>query len=336
VSEAVTTTVRPGAGASRWHQALTVGSVYLFVLALLALGRLISPEFWSAGNLLLVVKDVSILGIVAVGLAFVTLSGHYVDLSIPAIMACSGIVSVYVLPAGLPLALLAGLATGAALGLINGLVVGYLRLNPILWTLAAMSVFDGVTRWAYGGKWVYADRTTASGAAFAGLYRGDWLALVPVSVVLFALVAGAGHLVMRHTGYGRKLKLTGAAYEVARLSGVGVRGAVMTAFLLSGVTSALGGIIKTSLNMYGDVEIGLTYDFQGITAVVIGGVTLAGGRGTMVGVIGGVLVIGLLGRILPLIPGIGQDEQFIIRGLIFVAVVGINLYALRRTGRSDV
>lgn len=321
---------------ARLRQALTVGSVYVFVAALLVAGRLISDGFWSAENLLLVVKDVSILGIVAVGCAFITMSGHYVDLSIPAIMACSGIVAVYTLEAGLAASLAAGLATGAALGLVNGLMVGYLRLNPILWTLAAMAVFDGVTRWAYGGKWVYVGETTGPGVAFAGLYRGDWLGFVPVSVVLFAAMAAAGHVLMRHTGYGRRVRMTGAAYEVARLSGIRVRRTVMLAFLLSGLASALGGIIKTSLNMYGDVEIGLTYDFQAITAVVIGGVALAGGRGTMAGVIGGVLVIGLLGRILPLVPGVGQDEQFIIRGLVFIAAVGINMAALRRSGRSDV
>ncbi len=320
---------------ARWHRFLAVGSVYLFVGALLIAGRLIWDDFWSAHNLLLTIKDVSILGIVAVGCAFITMSGHYVDLSIPAIMAVAGIVAVSLLPAGFAVALLGGIATGAALGLVNGLMVGYLRLNPILWTLAAMSIFDGITRWAYGGKWVYIEKTTAAGAAFADLYRGNWAGGVPVSVALLALVAAAGYVLMRHTGYGRQLKLTGAAYEVARLSGVRVRRTVMTAFLLSGIASALGGMIKTSLNMYGDVAIGLTYDFQAITAVVIGGVTLAGGRGMMVGVMGGVLVIGLLGRILPLIPGIGQDEQFIIRGLIFIAAVGINVAVLRRAGRSD-
>jgi ribose/xylose/arabinose/galactoside ABC-type transport system permease subunit len=309
--------------------------VYLFVVALLIVGPLISPGFWSAQNLLLVVKDVAVLGIVAVGVSFITLSGHYVDLSIPALMACSGIVAVYALPLGFGVALLAGLAMGGALGLINGLMIGYLRLNPILWTLAAMSVFDGLARWAYGGQWVYANQDTASGTLFAALYRGRWFGYVPVAVVLFALVAVAGDFLMRHTGYGRQLKVTGASYEAARLSGINVRRTVMLAFLISGLTAALGGLIKTSFNMYGDVEIGLTYDFQAITAVVIGGVTLAGGRGTMAGVIGGVLVIGLLGRILPLIPGIGQDQQFIIRGLIFVAAVGLNMRALRRAGRSD-
>ena len=321
--------------AKRWSGALGVGSVYLFVVALLVLGRLISPGFWTGDNLLQVVKDVSILGIIAVGVAFIALSGHYVDLSIPAIMACSGIVAVYALPLGFAVALLAGVMTGGALGLVNGFMVGYLRLNPILWTLAGMSVFDGVTRWAYGGKWVYVKEGTPAGAQFAALYRGEWFGFVPVTVALFALVAVAGEFLMRRTGFGKQLKFTGASYEAARLTGINVRRTVLLAFLISGFTAALGGIVKTSFSKYGDVEIGLTYDFQAITAVVIGGVTLAGGRGTMPGVIGGVLVIGLLGRILPLIPGIGQDEQLIIRGLIFVAAVGLNMLSLRRAGRSD-
>ena len=214
-------------------------------------------------------------------------------------------------------------------------MVGYLRLNPILWTLAAMSLFDGITRWAYGGQWLYVQQETAAGAEFAALYRGQWFGFLPVTVALFILVAVLGEFLMRRTGYGRQLKFTGAAYEVARLSGMHVRWTVLLAFLISGLTAALGGIVKTSFSKYGDVETGLTYDFQALTAVVIGGVTLAGGRGSMPGVIGGVLVMGLLGRILPLIPGVGQDEQFAIRGLLFVGVVGLNMLALRRAGRSD-
>lgn len=329
------TGVPADAGRHRRVRLAGLGSVYLLVLALLLLGRLISTDFWSAANLLQTVKDVSILGIVAVGLSFITLSGHYVDLSIPALMACSGIVAVYALPLGLVAALAAGLATGGVLGWLNGFMVGHLRLNPILWTLAAMSVFDGVTRWAYGGQWAYVPADTPAGRAFAALYRGNWLGAVPVTVLLFAVVALVGDVLMRRTGYGRRLKFVGAAPEAARLSGIRVNRTVMLAFVISGVASALGGIIKTSFNLYGDVEIGLTYDFQAVTAVVIGGVTLAGGRGSVPGVIGGVLVIGLLGRILPLIPGVGQDEQFIIRGIIFMLAVGLNMYALRRSGRSD-
>ncbi len=326
---------RSGAIPSRTSGLLRVGGVYGFVLVLLATGRLLSDDFWAPTSLFQLVKDVSILGIVAVGVSFITMSGNYVDLSIPAIMATSGIAAVCALPAGLPVAVTAALAVGVAIGLLNGWMVGGLKLNPILWTLAAQSIIDGAVRWAYGGKWVYARADTPAGAAFAGLYRGEVAGGIPLAVLIFAAAAAAGHVLMHRTGYGRRLKMTGAAPEAARLAGIGVRRVVLAAFVLSGVASAVAGLVKTSFTMYGDVEIGLTYDFQAVTAVVLGGVTLAGGRGSVAGVIGGVLVIGLLGRILPLVPGIGQDEQYIIRGVIFMTVVGLNMYALRRTGRSD-
>jgi ribose/xylose/arabinose/galactoside ABC-type transport system permease subunit len=318
----------------RWQQWLGVGGVYLFVVALLLAGRAISADFWARDNLLQTVQDVSILGIVASGLAFITYSGHFVDLSIPVQMAVAGIVAAFLLPSGLWIALLAGLVAGTLLGLLNGLVVGYLRLNPILWTLAALALVDGITRWAYGSTWKYADETTAAGQAFVGLYRARVLG-VPLTVVVFAGVALAGWFLLRHTGFGRRLKLVGAACEAARTSGVPVARTVALAFALSGCTAALGGLLKTSLNKYGDVEIGLGYDFQAITAVVIGGMPLAGGRGSMVGVVGGVLVIGLLGRILPLVPGVTQDHQLMVRGLLFVVVVGWSQWLLRRGGRDD-
>jgi ribose/xylose/arabinose/galactoside ABC-type transport system permease subunit len=309
------------------------GGVYLFVVGLLVLGRLVSPDFWSAGNLVEVVQDVSILGMVSLGLAFVTYGGQMVDLSIPVQMSVAGIVAVALLGAGIVPALLGGLAVGTLLGLLNGLVVGYLRVNPILWTLAALSLADGVTRWAYGGKWIYADGAQAGGRAFIALYRSAVLG-VPLCVWVFAALALAAHALQRHTVFGRQLKLTGAAYEAARLSGVPVRRRLMLAFALSGLTAALAGLFQTSLNKYGDVEIGLGFDFQAITAVVLGGVPLGGGRGSMGGVVGGVLVVGLLGRVLPL-AGCGQDMMLVVRGLLFIAVVGLSQWQLRRGGRDD-
>jgi len=321
--------------ASRLGQWLSVGGVYVFVAALLMVGRCVSSQFFAPDKFMSMVQDVSILGVIAVGVAFITYSGHYVDLAIPAIMSCSGIVAISLLPHGLPAALAAGLATGVLVGAINGAVVGYLRLNPIIWTLAVLSVLDGGIRWWFGGRQIYADadKTTSAGADFVKLY-GHQLGGVPLIVVILLVAAAAGMFVMRWTGFGRRLKLTGANYDTARLTGVNVRRTVMMAFMISGFTSAMGGILLTSLNKVGNAEVGLTYDFQAITAVVLGGVTLAGGRGGMLGVLGGVLVIGLLGKIMPLM-GVSQDMQKVVQGLIFIAVVGLNMYSLRRSGRDD-
>lgn len=313
--------------------ARSLGGVYLFVFGLLLLGRVVSADFWSPGNLLQVVQDVAILGMVSVGLAFVTYSGQFVDLAIPVQMSVAGIVAVALLPLGIAPALVIGVLVGGLLGLLNGLVVGYLRLNPILWTLAAMSLTDGLTRWAYGGKWIYAGDDSAAGRAFIALYRAS-VGGVPLSVLVFAGLALAAQLVLRHSAYGRQLKLTGAAYEAARQSGIPVRRHILTAFALSGLCAALAGLFQTSFNKYGDVEIGLGFDFQAVTAVVLGGVTLAGGRGSIGGVVGGVLVLALLGRILPLLR-VGQDQMLVVRGLLFVVVVGLSQWQLRRGGRDD-
>jgi ribose/xylose/arabinose/galactoside ABC-type transport system permease subunit len=309
--------------------------VYVFVVALLVLGRVLDPTFWTGTELLRVVGDVAILGIVAVGVGFITLSGHYVDLSIPGIMGISGIVSVLLLPYGFAAAIVAGMATGATLGLINGAVVGVLRLNPIIWTLASMSLMDGATRWACGGMWRYVPEDLPVGATFDAIYRGQILGVVPVSVALFAVAAVLAHFLLNRTVYGRQVMLTGASYDAARMTGVNVGRVVMLAFVFSGLMAALAGIVKTSLTKYGDIEIGLTYDFQAITAVVLGGTALAGGRGGIAGILGGVLVIGLLGRILPLIHGVGQDEQLAIRGVLFIVVVALGARALRKAGRSE-
>lgn len=315
-------------------QWLGVGGVYVFVAALLVLGRCVSSQFFSPDKFMGVIQDVSILGVIAVGVAFITYSGHYVDLAIPAIMSCSGIVAISMLPHGLGVALSAGLATGVLVGAINGAVVGYLRLNPIIWTLAVLSVLDGGIRWWFGGRQIYADADkTLAGEEFVKLY-GQKVGALPLIVVILLSTAVAGMFVMRWTGFGKRLKLTGANYEAARLTGINVRWTVMAAFMISGFTAAIGGILLTSLNKVGNAEVGLTYDFQAITAVVLGGVTLAGGRGGMPGVLGGVLVIGLLGKILPLM-GVSQDQQKIVQGLIFIAVVGLNMYSLRRSGRDD-
>jgi ribose/xylose/arabinose/galactoside ABC-type transport system permease subunit len=324
------------AGAARsWQRWAGLFGAYIFVAVLLVLGRILSPDFLTAGNLLQVVRDVAILGIVAVGVGFITVSGHYVDLSIPTIMAVSGIVSVALLPYGFCVAIIAGLIAGGVLGWVNGAAVGYLRLNPILWTLVAYGLMDGVTRWAYGGVWIYAHKDTPAGALFEGIYRANLLGVFPLGVALLAGAALAAHLILHNTVYGRHLVLTGSSYEVARMTGVNVRRVVMLAFVFSGLMAGLAGIVKTSLNMYGDVEIGITYDFQAITAVVLGGMALSGGRGSITGIIGGVLVIGLLGRILPLIPGIGQDEQLAIRGALFIAIVALSARSLRKAGRSE-
>ena len=164
-------------------------------------------------------------------------------------------------------------------------------------------------------------------------------ALVPLPVAVLIVAAAAGYVLMRRTGYGERIKLTGSSYEVARLTGVNVRRVVATAFVISSAASAVAGILLTSFNKVGAVYIGEGYDFKTITAVVLGGMTLSGGRGTIAGVLGGVLVIALMNNVMSLVRigdfVIGEFPKNIVQGAVFILVVGIHSYSRRRTGTDD-
>jgi ribose/xylose/arabinose/galactoside ABC-type transport system permease subunit len=326
-------------GKERLHGILNTAGVYVLVLALFAVGCLISSEFLTQRNFLNTLGAAALPGIVAVGVSFVTYSRHYVDLSIPGIMALSGIVAVSALPFGFVASITAGLAVGVTIGLVNGLVVGYLRLNPIIWTLAMMSVLSGVIRKAYAGRQVYPDEATAAGSAFLNLYHTRVFGCLPLPIALLAITAAVGTVIMWKTGFGARLKLTGSSYEVARMTGVHVPRTIMTAFVICSVGSSIAGILLTSFNRVGAQYIGKGYDFDAITAVVIGGMTLTGGRGNVPGVVGGVIVIALLNNIMSLVKigdfTIGSFEKAIIQGAIFILVVGINSYFQRRSGLDD-
>ena len=327
------------AAGNRLYEILGALGAYVLVAALFGLGCLISGEFLTPQNLMNTVQAVTLLGIVAVGVAFITYSQHYVDLSIPGIMALSGIVAVSLLPYGIAASLGGGLAAGLAVGLINGCVIGYLRLNPIIWTLAMMSVLSGVIRKAYAGKQVYPDPATAAGKAFLDLYHLDLCGFLSLPVALLIVLAIVALALMWKTCFGAQLKLAGSSYEVARMTGVNVRRAVMAAFVISSATSAAAGILLTSFNKVGAQYVGRGYDFAAITAVVIGGTTLAGGRGGILGVIGGVMVIALLSSVLSLVRigdfTFGEFEKAIVQGVVFILVVGAGSYSRRKSGLGD-
>lgn len=317
-----------------WKQLLDRMGIYVALLVLFPVGLLISPDFASSSNLLQVVHAVSLLGIVATGCAFITYSGHYVDLSIPAIMAFAGLVAVSALPYGIMAALGAGISAGLLIGLINGYVIGYLRLNPIIWTLAMAFFLDGFMRWVYGGNQIYPDATTAAGAQFINLARGDLMPGVPFISVLWLGVAIGGHQLLKRSRFGAQVELTGAAYDVAASSGINTNRITLSCLIISAFTSALGGILLTSLAKQGTFNTGFGYDFNAITAIVLGGVMLSGGKGTIIGVAGGTLFIGLLSNIMTL-AGMSYFSQLMLKGIVFIAVVGTAAWLARRSGKES-
>ncbi len=313
---------------------LETAGIYAVAALLVVIGILVAPSaFLTTDNLLSILTSVALLGIVASGMAFVTYSGNMADLSVPSIMAFSGIITVAALPWGLPLALLAGVAAGLLIGAMNGLVVGRLNANPILWTLAVAFFMEGFMRFTWSNNQIYPDLTPGSaGEAFVSIFRLS-IGPLPLIVVVMGLMFVVAHLVMTRTRFGRESRLVGSSRETARASGIDVPRVVLLNFLVVAFAASMAGVFLTSMNKLGVFYLGQGYDFKSVTAVVIGGVMLSGGRGHMPGVLGGVLVIGLLTKILTLLD-VTSFRQNIVMGAVFIAVVGWQQYQLRVKGKD--
>ncbi len=294
-------------------------------------------NFLTAQNMLNILDAVSLLGIVAVGMAFVTYSGHYADLSVPTTMALTGIVCVAMLKYGFWPAIIISFIVGLIIGGINAFAIGKLKANPIIWTLAVNYVSMGVIRLVWVNKQIYPDMqasTVKASDMFDNIYRLRFFDRIALPIIMLIILVIVLQFVLRKTRFGVQLKMTGAARNAATFSGINVERVIGTAFLICAVTATLGGLTVTSLSRVGAWYNGAGYDFKAVTAVVIGGVTLAGGRGSIIGVLGGVLIIGLMNNIMTLL-GIGTFSQDMIRGAIFIIVVGINAKSLRILGRDD-
>ena len=238
---------------------------------------------------------------------------------------------------GLAASLLAGLVTGLAIGLINAVVVGKLRANPIIWTLAVSYVTKGLMRWIWLNRQIYPDikggETNAS-RLFVDLYRHQVFGKITLPMVILVVFVVLGQFVLKRTRFGQELKLVGANILVARMTGVHVPRTVGIAFLISALASSVAGILITSLSKVGAYYNGAGFDFDAVTTVVIGGVTLSGGRGDIIGALGGVFVMGLMSNLMTLL-GVDTFSQQIVKGVVFIAVVAISAQALRRLGRDD-
>ncbi|MHB8963055.1 MAG: ABC transporter permease [Saccharofermentanales bacterium] len=314
-----------------------------FILIVLAIaGMFISDKFLTVSNFSNIISAVALLGIVAIGVSFVTYSGHFADMSVPVIMAYSGIISVANLKYGIVVSILSGIGIGLVIGLINAFAIGKLKANPIIWTLALSFIVSGYIRWAYSGNQIYPDVEGQGNPAvdtFINLFRVDIIKGVPLVVFVMFALAVICQIVLTKTKFGKQLKLVGSSIEVAKMTGVNVTMTVGAAFMMSALTASIGGIFLASLSKVGAYYNGVGYDFSAVTAIVLGGMTLAGGRGSIIGVIGGVFTLGLLNNLMTLfsIGGFSIDtfSQNMIRGIVFIIVVGVNARSLRKMGRDD-
>ncbi len=302
-----------------WLARLRSAAVPLAAAVAVALFAWAEPAFLSAGNLLGILRQVAIVGIMAAAMTFVIMTGG-IDLSVGPVLALSGLVAVLSLDAGLglPLALPLALALGLAIGLVNGGLIAFGGLPPIIVTLAMLNIVRG-SALLLGGPDLHAVRDQP---AFSFIGTGS-LAGVPVSVWLFGAVAAALAFAQRHTPLGLQVAAIGDNERAAWLSGHRTRLTTLGLYGLCGLCAALAGVIQASQVHTGSAtygEFGIELDV--IAAVVLGGTHLSGGRGSVVRSVLGVLFLGALNNAMNILD-VPIDLQLIAKGVIIALGLGL-------------
>lgn len=264
------------------------GLVVSFLLLCLAL-TLLSDRFLTASNLLNVLRQATINGIIAVGMTYVILTAG-IDLSVGSVLALATVVAADLMQKGLPvpLGMLAGLGVGTLLGAVNGLLIARTGIPPFVVTLGMMTVARGLALTYTQGRPI-----TGLPASFTFLGAG-FLGPIPMPIVIFALVFGVGYFVLARTVFGEWVYALGDNPVAARLTGLPTRRVTALVYVISGFLAALAGLILVARLNSAQPTAGLGFEFDAIAAVVVGGTSFAGGEGGLFGTLLGVLIIQVL------------------------------------------
>ncbi|RSM36076.1 ABC transporter permease [Amycolatopsis balhimycina DSM 5908] len=285
------------------------------------------PDFLTSDNLFNVVRAISEIGIIAVGMTFVILIGG-IDLSVGAVLGLAAVGSAVLLVddgLGVLPAVLVVLAAGLVFGLLQGIASAVFGIQAFIVTLAGLQVARGLARIWSGGQGVqisYGDGPGEAPVAFSLLGERTFNGLVPIPAVIFAVVAVAAIAFLRTSAFARHVYAIGGNEKAARLSGVAVTRVKVLVYGLSGLLAALAGIIHAGQLNQGSPNDGSGYELDAIAAVVIGGTALSGGRGSVSGTVAGALLLGVLNNILAL-TGVDPNVQLLIKGLVIVAAAGL-------------
>lgn len=289
-----------------------------FLLEVLIFSQL-SEYFFTADNILNITLQISIIAIIAVGMTFVILTAG-IDLSVGAAVAFTGIITTSLLKfegplwVVFPLAILAGLLVGAASGGIAGIFITRFNITPFIVTLALMTIWRGA-------GYMYTDGRPIWGLpdAFSFLGSGRVFSL-PVPTLIMIVVYALAYILLSHTQFGRHVYAVGGNKEAARLAGINTNAVIMRVYVICGALSALSGILLASRVNSGQPNAGLSYELDVIAAVVIGGTSLFGGRGTVIGTFFGAMLIGVLRNGLNLM-NVGSYVQSVVLGVVILLAV---------------
>ena len=313
-------------------------SALIFLIVLIAVFTLLEPRFLHPLNQLNVLRQVSISGLIAIGMTFVILTAG-IDLSVGSLVALTGLVGAYVAKGGLAdrfavgasvdagnpalFAMAAAIAVGVAAGGLQGLVITRLKVPPFVVTLGGLTAFRGAAL-------LFSEGGPISGFDKSYTWWGQGrIGIIPIPVIIFAAAAIIAHVVLKYTRFGMHIYATGSNPAAADLNGVNTRRVILSVYVIVGFFCGLASFLLSARLSSAEAVAGLGLELDVIAAVVIGGTSLFGGVGSIFGTVCGALLIGVLRNGLVLL-NVSSFVQQILIGIILVSAVAFDQYAASR------
>lgn len=274
------------------------------------------PNYLSPSNLISVLNQTAINGILAVGITFVLITAG-IDISIGSVAALSGVVSAMLAKAGMPVpvAFTGGILAGGLIGVIIGVLVTKGKLAPYIVTLGFLTIIRGVALLISGGRPI-----SGLDRAYGALGNGLIFGVIPVPVILFAIVTLIAHIILQHLKIGRHVYAVGGNPNAAEACGISANRTKMFVHVVCSLCAGLAGVILSSKIITGQPNMAEGYELDAIAAAVVGGTSLAGGTGGIPGTLVGALIIGVIGSGLDFI-GVSSYWQYVVKGAIIVVAV---------------
>ena len=296
--------------------------IFIAFFVILAILMILSPNaFAKPANLVNILKQASINGILATGMMFVIISGG-IDLSVGSIVALTGVIAAtFAHPGEYPLIvpIVLSVVIGAAVGLLNGVSVAYGNIPPFIVTLGTMTIVRGVALIAAKGQPVF-DVTKL----FEGIAGGFVFNTIPHLVVYFVVITLVCAFIITRTVFGRRVYAVGGNETAARVSGINVDWIKIAVYTLSGFLAGIAGLLLASRLVSGNPTAGQAYELDAIAAVIIGGVSMSGGAGKWYGTVIGALLIAVIGNGLDIL-NVSSHFQLIIKGSIIIIAVLLDM-----------
>lgn len=293
--------------------------MFAVLLLLFLLFASLKPAFYSPGNVMTIVKQVSINAVIAFGMTLIIITGG-IDLSAGSVIAFAGMAAVsFSTNEFSGLSIIMGLLVGAACGLVNGLLISHTTIPPFIATL-------GMQQAARGGAllWTNGRTITVQSDLLLSIGAGN-VGPVPVLVIIALVVGVVTHIILKKTIIGKHIYAIGGNEQAAIVCGINVKTVKTFIYVYGGALVGLGAIMLTGRVSAGNPSSGLNYEFDAITATVIGGASLSGGKGTILGTVIGTLIIGVLNNGLTM-AGVSPYWQQIIKGALIVSAVLLDSY----------